>query len=619
MFAVGGLALASAGPGASSPRGDPRGTAYLDVPPIGVVVAQRLAPQVDALLDRVIRDRRDATVAGIRVFSAGDKFLPGKLASAMARRILVLSADDERLPRRLAEFSIIADMTVEDRDDSWGTSNYLKALHRLKDRGLLERAVRPQTLARLRTKLDWRPLVRSDLGLAAGLPSNYYGVAFHIARLRFLLGWDSESGSRALLGRALQQYRRYSGKYGFADETEGEGRYDRYSVLLVAEIAERMMDTGLTPPAEVRRWLRASVDAVLPRLNLRGEGWEYGRSIGVYGDTAILQVLTAAARLKVLTPTEERMAYAFCSRVVVRYMDFWVDPATGAVDMWGRGRRTDRYRGQNRVLGESLSLAGQLFEADEAWSELGYGGREPDPAFVPWLRSLPRVTTTWFARGRYDRVLITIRDDGRIVSLPLVNGARVQHVRNPYFPIPFSPGMLQASADGFYPQLLPRITLADGSVLLPLSWFEKVRVDTRGASTVVTYRQSAVDHARTVAPVVDRRVSVETSYRFSPGRIERSDLIKPSAGVRIAGVEMVFATASGQPRLNDDRNVTFASGDVTDFATAGYGKCLAEAPASPVFQSPTGPFATTVKCSEANVPLGTIKLFWALSYLPQGS
>lgn len=379
-----------------------------------------------------------------------------------------------------------------------------------------------------------------------------------------------------------------------------------------------MMDTGVTPPPEVRRWLRASVDAVLPRLNARGEGWEYGRSIGVYGDTAMLQILTAAARLKVLTPTEERMAYAFSSRVAARYMDFWVDPATGSVDLWGAGRRTDRYRGQNRILGENLTLARQLFEADEAWDTLGYLGRSADPGFEQWLDTLPKVTMTWFARGRYDRALVTMRDGARVLALPLVNGARLQHVRNPYFPIPFSPGMLQGSADGFYPQLLPRFTLSDGSIVMPLAWFEDVRVTTRGAVTEVDWHQSALDRIGGDKPIADRRVRIETRYRFSPGRIERFDTLRPSSGVGIARVEMVFATFSRDPIVHDGRVTAFAAGAVTAFATTGYGSCKPSPAADPIFRSPTGAYASVVRCVDAQPSAGTREFGWSLSYRPDG-
>ncbi|MBL7537610.1 hypothetical protein INQ15_24815, partial [Escherichia coli] len=82
--------------------------------------------------------------------------------------------------------------------------------------------------------------VRS-LDLLHGLPNNYYGVAFSVARLRYLLGWEDEVGSKALLERMIAHYRIYSGKYGFADETDGHGRFDRYSVLLIGEIAQRFI------------------------------------------------------------------------------------------------------------------------------------------------------------------------------------------------------------------------------------------------------------------------------------------------------------------------------------------------------------------------------------------
>ena len=95
-------------------------------------------------------------------------------------------------------------------------------------RGLLERAVRPATLAKLKQRLDWRRFVRPDLSLI-NLPNNYYGVAFSIARFRHLLGWEDASAGDQLLARMIDHYRKYSGEYGFADETEGKGRDDLFS------------------------------------------------------------------------------------------------------------------------------------------------------------------------------------------------------------------------------------------------------------------------------------------------------------------------------------------------------------------------------------------------------
>jgi hypothetical protein len=241
-------------------------------------------------------------------------------------------------------------MTVDDPNDTWGIYYYCQALHMLKDAGLLDQAVSPETQAKLKAKLDWRRFVhQGDLTLI-NLPNNYYGVAFSVARLRYRLGWEDASASEALLARTLDHYRQYSGEYGFADETDGDGRFDRYSVLLIGEISHRLIEAGMPATPEVRAWLRRSVDLMLPRLNLRGEGFEYGRSIGTYGETAFLEVLTAAAKLDVLTPKEKTMAYAFSSRVAARYMDFWFDPKMGSVNMWEHGRR---YRHLSRQAPDS--------------------------------------------------------------------------------------------------------------------------------------------------------------------------------------------------------------------------------------------------------------------------
>lgn len=598
----------------------PTGPVYtVSVAPMDTSVTTRLIPQVEALVEQLLRDGKATKIDGIAVFGGGDKFLPGKIAATMAHRIVALDANDPRLDQRLREFADMAELTLANTNDTWGLYYYINALHDLHARGLLDRAVRPATLATLKQRLDWRTFVRPDLSLI-NLPNNYYGVAFSIARFRHLLGWGDASAGDQLLARMIDHYRKYSGEYGFADETEGKGRFDRYSVLLIGEIAHRLLETGMTPSDEVKAWLRKSVDLLLPRFNLHGEGFEYGRSIGTYGDTAFLEVLTAAALLKVMTPIEERMAYAFSSRITARYMDFWIDPVSGSVDMWGRttwgqGRRTDVYRGEARILGENFSLARQHIYTNAIWNRLGYRGQAPDSGFARWLDTLPRSTMTWFARGVHDRGLVTIRDGKRMIALPIINGAEGQHMNNPYFPVPFSPGMLAGSADATFPQLLPRITLANGDVLMPLAFFKDVRVTRRGAVTDVRWHQTALDRMGGNDAQLDTRVSIETRYRFSPGKIERRDRIIPAEGTRIARVDMEFATFSGDP-VKQASAIRFARGAVQRFAATGYGTCAAQSASEPVYRSPTGPFATVVKCGRFmdETPSRAIEASWSLSY-----
>lgn len=612
---LGALLLAAALP---APAGAPHGRMYLTAPPMDETVEKRIMPQVEGLITTLLRDRRKTTIDGVPVFDSGDKFLPGKIAAIMAYRVVDLPKSDPRLQQRLKDFADIADMTVDDDNHSWGIYYYMSALYKLKQAGLLNRAVRPATLAKLRTQLDWRHFVRPDLTLI-DLPNNYYGVAFSIARLRYLLGWEDASGSDALFKRMLDHYRRYSGRYGFADETEGKGRFDRYSVLLIGEIAQRLIETDMAPPPEVKQWLRRSVDLMLPRFNLHGEGFEYGRSIGAYGDTAFLEVLTAAAHFKVLTPTEERMAYAFSSRITARYADFWIDPQTGSVDLWDHGRRTDAYRGKHRILGENLSLARQFIYTDAIWNDLGFHDARPDPHFADWLKTLPRFTLTRFARGTYDRALVTVRDGNTVIGLPVINGAESQHMHNPYFPIPFADGMLQGSADASFPQLVPKLTLDDGSVLMPLAWFKQVEASKHGATVTASWRQDELDRMGGNDAVKDDRASIVTRYRFTPGRIVRNDTITLKPGTHVAAIDMEFANFSKKARSSGASAFRFGSGQVTGFAAHGYGDC-ALGRGGPVYRAPTGSFRSIIQCRRASIAKGgadTIALEWAIDYRPE--
>lgn len=599
---------------ASGDGGSGEARAYVDAPPLDRTVEMRVMPQLERLLAQLLREKRAMKLDGVAVFESGDKFLPGKIASGMSYLLLDTPRTDPRFAGYLAGYRDVADLTVDDKTDSWGIYYYLSALYALKKAGLLDEAVRPATLAKLRTKLDWRRFVDQKSWKLINLPNNYYGVAFSVARLRMLLGWEDASASETLLTRMLDHYRLYSGQYGFADETDGDGRFDRYSVLLIGEIAHRFLETGMEPTDEVKMWLRKSAELMLLRANMTGEGWEYGRSIGPYGESAALEVLSAAAALGVLSPKERDMAYAWSSRISARYVDFWIDPRTGSVNMWDHGRRTDAYRGKHRILGENLSLARQHVETNLSWNALGYKDRAPSAGYADWLGTIPRSTTTFFARNTYDRALLTLRDRGHVIGLPLINGASGQHMHNPYFPIPYSTGLVAGSADADFPLLVPRFTLTDGTVLMPLAWFKDVRVVRNGDRTIVTYTMDALDRMGTDNAVRDDRITVQTRYEFAPGRISRTDSYRARKPLKVKSIDMEFATFSGQPVTAGRNSFTFGSGDVTSFSASGVGPCSTAAVGAP-YQAPNGPMTSRIACQRREVSLDRpISIGWTLDY-----
>jgi hypothetical protein len=517
------------------------------IPAYDVTVRDRIQPQTEQLLLKLVKDGRKLELDGTPVFNGSDKFLPGKIALGLVDFLIALPADDPRLPAYLADFRKIAKLTADDANDTWGAYYYLSALNKLREAGRLKDAVDPLTMAKLRVRLDWRMFVDVDTYQLIDHPNNYYCVAFAIARLRTRMGWEDGAPAEKLYAKIAEHYDQYSGQYGFADETDGDGRFDRYSVLLAGEIAQRFIETGGKPPQQVLTWLRKSADVMLMRLDAQGRGFEYGRSIGPYGETAIIEVLTAAAVLDLLTPPEKELAYAYASRAAQRYVDFWQDPKTGSVNLWDGGRRTDDYRGKFRILGENLSLAHQYAYTSAHWARLGYTGKAPAADWAKGLATLPRRQVTWFQRGPYDRLLVSVRDGDRMISLPVINGGDSQHMHNPYFPIPFSPGMLAASPDGLAPFLTPRLTLEDGAALMPLAYFKDAKVEAKGAKTTVSWRQDELDRMGQDAPVADKRVSVVTTYVLEPGRITRTDVFTPAAGVKVKDIELAFARSPAAP------------------------------------------------------------------------
>lgn len=590
--------------------------------PMDATIRLRLMPQTEALLEQVMTKGRSLRIDGQQVFDSGDKFLGdkflgGKIADGMAFVIVGMDDRDPRLHRYEAGFRKLARLTLHDKLTTWGIYYYMQALSKLKDAGRLEACVDPQTLAVLKTKLDWRSFVDPNFKLI-DLPNNYYGVAFSIAQLRHKLGWEDDSGMTRLLDKTLAHYRSYS-QYGFADETDGQGRFDRYSILLIGELSQRYIEAGLTPPPDVRNWLRESAKVLLLRLNAKGDGFDYGRSIGPYGETAFLEVLSAAASLSLLTPQERDAAYSYSAVAAQRYMDFWVDGRTGSVNMWDNGRKTDVYRGKNRILGENLSLARQYIYTDAEWNALGYRDVAPMTDLAAWRAAQPPLTLTWFAKGDYDRALVTAIDDQRLFSLPLINGGEDQHMHSPYFPLPFSPDLISGVPDGSSPQLIARFTLADGAQLEPLSYFQHVEAHPlSGGGAEVRYDQAQMDRLGQGTPQPDARLAARTVYRFTKGEVSREDVFTPVAPLKVAAIDLEFASYGVSAHLDHEGyawRVSYADSAAKSLTVQGLETCVLTPVDDPAYRTPTGAFHNLLRCRSAGLTLAQpLRISWRLNY-----
>ncbi|OEZ62121.1 hypothetical protein [Duganella sp. HH105] len=586
--------------------------------PMNRIVQDNAYQQLDYFFKKLVAEKEAIVIDGYAPFKAGDKFLPGKVAAGLGHVLLNSAKDDPALPQRLRDYRYIADMTVGMDNHTWGIYYYIGTLVKLKEAGLLEQAVSPATLEKLRKQLDWRTFVTVPQYDLINLPTNYYGVAFSIARLRMLMGWEDDSGSKILLDKMLTHYKKYSGKFGFSDETDGEGRFDRYSILLIAEICERFLETGLQPTPELKGLLRKAADIALNVSNTAGDGFSFGRSLGPYGETALVEILSVSAYLDVLTAEEKQYAYAFSSRVAARYMDFWYDPAMHSLDMWGKGRRTDAYRGKHRILGENFSLLHQLIYTNDTWNKAGMKDAPPKADLQAWLdRTRPQFSTTTFAQGEYDRALTVFRDGKHVVSLNIINGGISQHDNSPYYPLPFAPGIVSGIADSgsAHPQLLPKFTMADGTQLIGTAWIKDIKTSQAGQRYTVSYRQDELDRLGKKGPVKDGRIKLQTTYTLEHGQLTRNDVYTPVGAQEVKKITLEFASFSEQPSI-DGGTVTFAKGDVNEYSVAGLQQCQVEPTnGSKDYMAPYGAMKTLVTCSTGKLTMkDPLTIKWTIKY-----
>ena len=364
--------------------------------------------------------------------------------------------------------------------------------------------------------------------------------------------------------------------------------------------------------------LRKAVDVTLSIGNTSGDGFSFGRSLGPYGETAVLEILSVAAYLDVLTPAEKDYAYAWSNGIVAKYVDFWHDPALRTVDMWGKGRRTDAYRGKHRILGENFSLIHQLIFTTEFWHKAGFADKRPKAGLQAWLdKTQPPFKLTWFAQGEYDRALAIYRDKRHVFSLLMVNGGASQHDNSPYYPLPFAPGLIAGVADGGaeHAQLLPKFLLADGSQLIGTAYLKNIKSQHKGRKASVSYRQDELTLLGKKAPVKDGRIKLETTYTMAPGVITRTDTYTPSAPLQVARASLDFGSFSDRATLAGTK-VRFANGDVTAFEVTGLAACeVAPTKADDAWKAPAGPMKTHVSCASKDFRFDKpMTITWTIRY-----
>jgi hypothetical protein len=578
---------------------------------------------------QVTMDLGDGSPVHVLDTKTGDKFLPGKLALGLSYILIDMKAKgDPAYPDYLATYQKVTTAmmaqtgaTYTYANTSWGEYYYLLALNNLNAKGMLHEVFSDAMLATLQQRLTFCDMFGPDASgntntcPAAGTSidvttlntaQNYYAVSYGIAGLRQKLGWSSPTfsspkdpavatmGARDALLYTLTNHIRNDSSGGFSDEASNKAttyydraRFDRYSTLLIGEVTERTieMDNLANLTDELKGYLRKSVDLILPQLNVNGQGFNYGRSIGPYGDSAFMEVLTAAAKAGVLTHREEQIAYAFIYKAALRYSNFWYDPTlpTPSVNMWVKGRGTDSYRGKPRVMGENFSLLHQYMYVNNRWNELGFKDQVPlpDAAVQEWLdNTRPHYTLTWYnqpgdAAHPYSAALITVRDGKRVINLDM-SQAPDYNSFTPYYPVPFADNLIYGTTDQSYALLVPQVSYG-GVNYLPVTYYTNLAVQESNGQVVVSFDTTKFRKAAKNAPyTTDLDLQVHTVLTFGHGAMTRVDTLSTGTLTGNIAVETdftSFAKFQDTTANADGASVTYANSDATGYGTTGFDTC----------------------------------------------
>ena len=479
-------------------------------------LTQKLYQFIDQLLTQLAQQGKKMQLDGMPVFNGKDPFMAGKTLMALSYWVTEYQPGSPITTMRVDQARKIIRLLENEKSTSWGAYFYLKGLRQLQTAGLLDACFSINHLIQLKEELHWNTFVDPKTFQLKNKPTNFYQVAYAIAQLRFQLGWEgADEASFKILDALHRHYEEVCGECGFADETQGKGRYDRYSFLLVAEIAHRMREAGLLLPKNLKENLRKSANYVLINLNEEGDGFQYGRSISAYGDSAFLEILTAAGWYELLTEEELKAAHYFSQRCTQKFTNFWWDAKRGTVNLWEDGRVTDGYRGKHRILGENFSLIYQHLYTQGIWQQLGYSQELlSQQAYQEWLNKLPKATLTWFYKGEkgyHQQAVLTYRLNNKIFNLPLVNGVEYAK-QSMYLPIPHSSNGIQGQPDTEAPLLTPKIQLETGEELWAVSDYQGIE-----------FKEIPEGYALSWSQQLGEKFKLTTCYVLKQGTLERKD------------------------------------------------------------------------------------------------
>ncbi|MCT4542817.1 MAG: hypothetical protein N4A63_04700 [Vallitalea sp.] len=577
------------------------------------IVKEHIIPIRNKLCDEAVLKKHEMNIDGIVAFGDHIPFSAGGMFNTYTH-IILNEREDEIDDRMLNTLKDLLMFSLEYKVDTFGILSLLSSLYTYKKEGMLEKLLDDKELQEINNRLDWRVFVEQDtLKLKGTRPFNYYSVAFRVAKLREKLGFETEKYSDIFLNIYLEHAKKCSINGWYMDETMGEGRFDRYTTIVPAELADLYDFVGEETPESVKIMLRKSCDIYLKMANEQGYGYAYGRSLGAHGDTGAIEVLPISAKIGILNEEETNIAYAYTVKCAQRIVDFWFDKETELVNLWDKGRTIDEYRNKSRIFGVNIDICMKLVYAGEIWKELDLCDKLPIRDYSEKLLNMGKTGLYIFDQQTYKRGLALVRDREHVFQLPIINGGKGGYGKTAYLPLPYETFFIEGTPDEDRAYLTPQLILNNGIKLMPLSYFSDIEENIEEDCYTVCYKTDALCKIGEKENQKYDTITSITKYVFKQGSIIREDEFYISGDEKVDKVIMEFNTFSDNPLILNNR-ISFGEGLIKDFECNMKLRSMENVCDNAKYFTPNGPTKYTFKYEYDNIDSKKIKIRWKINY-----
>ncbi len=457
----------------------------------------------------------DTVFEGVRVLDEKEKFVHGTLIDMTT--VLYQHYLEENDPRaQITEKRIIKFISFVKNEDckTWGKFAILRALYRLSEIGRLD-IVDKETLDILKVKTDYTDFFDKKRLVTIDKPTNYVQVAMAIAGLREAIGFDNDGYFEIIKNRLIELMKTGS-QNGWMDEDAPYCRFDRYSLIVSSELSDNFERIGKDLPEFILVNLKDAAEIALFMANNKGDGINYGRSLSCHGDSAAVEIISAALARDLIEDKDKDIAVGYSIKIIEKVLDFWYDKNRHSFNIWWDGRSTNEYRQVSRVLEVNLDMANHLLCVLNNFKIAGLSDYAPKQKInnEPYWQALEIA----FKDDTKKAKTYILKKGDIMCMLPLV-GLGDLYKCAAYMPYPNICNIIEAAPEAPEPFLIPEYVLKDGTRVRPIQFYDAIDIKSSESGFTVTASGALTQMDEDKYPKeYDGRFSAE--YTFKENTIE---------------------------------------------------------------------------------------------------